>query len=114
MIYLVGIICGVLNGLFAAAAGQIMVFYLAFVLKLESHVSRATSIFCMSLATIITFIGYIKFVKIKFYQIIIVVICGFVFGIVGSKAMNKIQSNYLNLISGLLIFGLGVYKLIVK
>ena len=111
MIYLVSVICGLLNGMFAAAAGQIMVFYLVFILKLDSHMSRATSIFCMSLITIISVIGYIKMAKFKIEQVIIVLLCGFIFGIIGAKVMNKIKSNYLNLISGLLIFGLGIYKL---
>ena len=114
MIYLVSILCGVANGLFAAAAGQIMIFYLIFILKMESHKARATSVFCISIITIVSLIGYIKFVKFKFYQVITVVLCGFVFGIIGSKIMNKMKSDYLNLISGLLIFGLGVYKLFIK
>ncbi len=114
MIYLVSILCGVINGLFAAAAGQIMIFYLVFILKKESHIARATSIFCISLITIISLIGYIKFAKFKIYQIVIVILCGFIFGIIGSKIMKKIKSNYLNLISGLIIFGLGIYKMFIK
>lgn len=111
MIYLVSILCGVANGLFAAAAGQIMIFYLVFILKNESHIARATSIFCISLITIITLIGYIKITEFNLYQVIIVVACGFIFGILGSKLMNKIKSEYLNLISGLVVFVLGIYKL---
>lgn len=114
MIYFVSILCGIANGLFAAAAGQIMIFYLVFVLKLESHIARATSIFCISLITIVSLIGYIKFVKFDFWQVVIVALCGLIFGIVGSKLMGKIKSNYLNLISGLLIFGLGMYRLFFK
>ena len=111
MIYFVSILCGVANGLFAAAAGQIMIFYLVFVLKKEAHISRATSIFCISLITIITLIGYLKISDFKIYQVITVVLCGFVFGILGSTVMKKIKSDWLNLVSGLLIFGLGIYKL---
>lgn len=114
MIYLVSILCGIANGLFAAAAGQIMIFYLVFILKKEAHKARATSIFCISLVTIISLIGYLKLAKFRFYQVITVVVCGIVFGILGSTVMKKIKSNWLNLISGLLVFGLGVYKLFVK
>lgn len=114
MIYLVSILCGIANGLFAAAAGQIMIFYLVFILKKEAHKARATSIFCISLVTIISLIGYLKFAKFKFYQVITVVLCGIVFGILGSTVMKKIKSNWLNLLSGILVFGLGIYKLIFK
>jgi len=114
MIYLVSLLCGIANGLFAAAAGQIMIFYLVFILKEEAHKSRATSIFCISSITIISLIGYLNFVKFKLYQVIVVAISGVVFGVLGSTVMKKIKSNWLNLISGLLVFGLGIYKLIGK
>lgn len=114
MIYLVSILCGIANGLFAAAAGQIMIFYLVFILKKEAHKARATSIFCISLVTVISLIGYLKIAKFKFYQVITVILCGIIFGILGSTVMKKIKSNWLNLISGGLVFGLGIYKLIFK
>lgn len=114
MIYFVSILCGVANGLFAAAAGQIMIFYLVFILKKEAHKARATSIFCISLITITSLIGYLKLAKFKFFEVITVIICGLVFGILGSTAMKKIKSNWLNLLSGLLVFGLGIYKLFFK
>ena len=114
MIYFISIISGVLNGLFAAAAGQVLIFYLVFILKLETHMSRATSIFCMSLITIISVFGYIKFAQFDLHQIIIAIASGLVFGTIGSKLMSKIKSEYLNLVSGLIVFGLGIYKLIVK
>jgi uncharacterized membrane protein YfcA len=114
MIYFISLLCGMANGLFAAAAGQIMVFYLVFILKKEAHEARGTSIFCLSLATIISLMGYIKLAKFKLYEILITIACSIVFGILGSKIMKKIKSNWLNLISGVLVFGLGVYKLIFK
>ena len=114
MIYLVSILSGVIKGLFAAAAGQIMIFYLVFILKKDAHTSRATCIFCISLVTIISLIGYIKIAKFKMHQVITVIICGLIFGVIGSKIMNKINSNYLNLLSGVIIFGLSIYKLFVK
>lgn len=114
MIYLVSILCGFANGLFAAAAGQIMIFYLIFVLKMETHSARATSIFCISLITIASLIGYMRFIDFKIGRVFIVAFCGLIFGMLGSKFMSKIKSNYLNLISGLLIFGLGIYRLFFK
>lgn len=114
MIYFVSILCGIANGLFAAAAGQIMIFYLVFILKKEAHKARATSIFCISLITVISLIGYLKLAKFNFFEVVAVIICGLVFGVLGSTVMKKIKSNWLNLLSGLLVFGLGVYKLFFK
>lgn len=114
MIYLVSFLCGITNGLFAAAAGQIMIFYLVFILKKEAHKSRATSILCILLVTIISLIGYLNFSKFKINQVIVVIVCGIVFGVLGSTVMKKIKSNWLNLLSGLMVFGLGVYKMFIK
>lgn len=91
-----------------------MIFYLVFIQKQDAHKSRATSIFCMSIVTIISLVGYIKIAEFELYQILTVSICGALFGFVGSRLMNKMNSNYLNLISGILVFGLGIYKLLVK
>ena len=114
MIYFISILCGIINGLFAAAAGQIMIFYLVFILKKEAHKARATSIFCISLITVISLIGYLNLAKFKFYQLITVVICGLFFGVLGATVMKKIKSNWINLLSGILVFGLGIYKLFFK
>lgn len=111
MIYFVSILCGIANGFFAAAAGQLMIFYLVYILKNEAHKARATSIFCISLITIVSLIGYLKLTKFKIFQVATVMICGLIFGVLGSTFMKKIKSNWLNLISGLLVFGLGIYKL---
>jgi len=88
-----------------------MIFYLVYILKKEAHKSRTTSILCISLVTIISLIGYLKMSKFKFYQVATVIICGIVFGVLGSTVMKKIKSNWLNLLSGLLVFGLGIYRL---
>lgn len=91
-----------------------MIFYLIFILKEESHKARATSIFCISLVTIISLIGYLKLAKFKFFEVIVVIVCGIIFGLLGSTVMKKIKSNWLNLVSGILFFGLGLYKLFFK
>lgn len=112
MIYFVGLICGIINGLFASLAGQIMVFYLAFILKKESHISRGSSICAMSIVTIISLIVYSKFLKFDILTVLIVGTSGLIFGFFGAKIMNKIESRWLNLISGILLTGLSVYKII--
>lgn len=112
MIYIGSLLSGVINGMFASGAGQIMVFLLIFVLKIETHAARATSVFLMGLVTIVTFIRYLTFVKVKIYHVIIVAITGVVFGIIGSKIMKKLQPDYLNLISGIIVAGFAIYNIL--
>lgn len=111
MIYLIGLIVGVLNGLFAAGAGQILVVYFIFSLKIDSHVSRAVSIAVLSIASIFSAVGYSRFVDFDIFKIIVIAIISFFAGIIGSKIMKKLESNVLNLISGLLITVLAIIRL---
>ena len=103
---------GIINGVFASGAGQIMVFLLIYIIKTETHTARATSVFLMGLVTIVTFIRYLTFIKIKIIHVIIVIITGLLFGILGSKLMKKLPSDYLNLISGLIVTGLAIYNML--
>ncbi len=112
MIYVGSLLSGVINGLFASGAGQIIVFLFIYFLNIETHTARATSIFLMGLVTIVTFIRYLGIVQVDLMHVIIVAIAGLVFGIVGSKIMKKLQPDYLNLISGVVIAGFAIYNII--
>lgn len=112
MIYLGSLISGGINGLFASGAGQVIVFLLIYVLKIETHTARATSVFCISIVTVVTLIRYMSFVKLDLTNCIIVSIFGLIFGYAGSKIMKKIPAAYLNLTSGIIIAGFALYNLI--
>lgn len=112
MIYVGSLLSGIINGLFASGAGQIIVFLLIYLLKKETHEARTTSVFLMGLVTVITFFRYISFVDLRANDITIAIIAGIIFGGVGSKLMKKLQSDYLNLISGLTMAGFAIYNLV--
>lgn len=114
MVYIFSFVSGVINGLFASGAGQILVFFLIYIAKIDTHKARATSMLCMSLTAILSFIRYIKMVEVKILNIVIVAICGLVLGALGAKIMNKIESNALNILSGLIIFGLSLYNIFAR
>ena len=57
-------------------------------------------------------VRYLGFVELDITHVIIVIISGIVFGVVGSKFMKKMQPDYLNLISGIVIAGFAIYNLI--
>ncbi len=114
MIYFIGLIVGILNGLFASGAGQVLVFYLVFIIGKETHKSRALSVAILSIASIFAVYGYSKIINFDFKIVILLVIISIFSGIIGSKIMKKIPSNYLNLISGILILVLTIYKFVTK
>ena len=114
MIYLVGLFVGFLNGLFASGAGQILVFYLIFIKKFDTHLMRAVSVAVLSTSSIISVFGYSSFVDYDIIKIIVLSIIAAITGYLGSKLMKKIPSNILNLISGFLLVGLTIYKFLSK
>lgn len=112
MIYFGSFFAGIINGLFASGAGQILVFMLIFILKQDTYRSRKLSLFVIGITSILTLLRYIKIVDVNLEEIIIVIITGIIFGTIGTKAMEKINPNILNMISGLLIVGLSLYKIL--
>ena len=112
MIYFGSFFAGIINGMFASGAGQILVFMLIFILKQDTYRSRKLSLFVIGITSILTLLRYIKMVDVNLKEIIIVIITGIIFGTIGTKTMKKINPNILNMISGLLIVGLSLYKIL--
>ena len=112
MIYFGSFFAGIINGLFASGAGQILVFVLIFILKKDAYKSRKLSVLVIGITSILTLIRYIKTVKTSIKNVLIVWIIGLFFGTIGTKLMKKVDKNILNILSGSLIVGLSLYKLI--
>lgn len=112
MIYIIGLFVGLLNGLFASGAGQVLVFYLIFILKEETHKARSLSVAILSLSSIFAIFGYGKIVNFDLKIIVSFIIIAIITGFIGTKLMKKIPANILNLISGILIVSLTIYKMI--
>jgi uncharacterized membrane protein YfcA len=112
MIYFIGLLVGILNGMFASGAGQILVFYLIFIKKIDTHIGRAISVGILSISSICTVIGFSSMVNYDITKIILFSIISLISGIVGAKLMKKISSNILNLISGILLVVLTGYQII--
>lgn len=111
MIYIIGLIAGFANGFFASGAGQILVFYLVFILKIDSHVGRSVSIAVLSTTSIFSIFGLIGSVDFEFDKIVLLVLISGICGIIGSKIMNKFHSKILNLVSGIIVVSLAIYGL---
>ena len=111
MIYLVGSLSGFVNGFFTCGAGQIIIFYLVFIKNKDTHISRGTSIAVLSMTSIVSLIAYLFLNKIEISKIVIVAILSLICGFFGSKIMKKINSKWLNLISGILMTVLAIISI---
>ncbi|MDD3304370.1 MAG: sulfite exporter TauE/SafE family protein [Clostridia bacterium] len=111
MIYFIGILCGILNGLFASGAGQILVVYLIFFMKKETHLVRAVSVAVLATSSIFAIIGYSSFAKYDITKVIVLGMIAAISGFIGAKLMKKIPATVLNLTSGILIVLLTCYKI---
>lgn len=112
--FIIFLCVGILNGIFASGAGQLLTFYLIFILKKETHISRIISITILSFASFFSIFGYLKFFKFSFFKILFLIIIALLGAIIGSKIMKKLNGNILNLLSGILIIVLTLYRLFMK
>lgn len=114
MIYIIGLFVGLLNGLFASGAGQILVIYLIFFKKFDTHVTRAVSVSVLSAASIFAIFGYSNIVNYDLGKVISLALVSGIFGFLGAKLMKKIPADILNIISGVLVIGLTLYNIFFK
>ena len=108
---IVFLIVGALNGLFSSGAGQILVFYLVYILKKDTKESRELSLSIMPIISIPTFIYYLRKTEVSILQCIIFIIISLIFGYLGNKTMKKMNGNILNLVSGIFLIVLSGYSL---
>lgn len=100
---LIYIAIGVVNGVFTSGAGQLLIFYLVYILKQDTKKSRELSLAIMPLISIPTFIFYINKSNIELKISFFLVIISLTFGILGNIIMKKINPLKLNLISGIFL-----------
>lgn len=100
---LIYIAIGVVNGVFTSGAGQLLIFYLVYILKQDTKKSRELSLAIMPLISIPTFIFYINKSNIELKISFFLVIISLTFGILGNIVMKEINPLKLNLISGIFL-----------
>ncbi|WIF94347.1 sulfite exporter TauE/SafE family protein [Caminicella sporogenes] len=100
-ISLLGIVTGLLNGLFGSGGGTLLVPGMIFLLKTEVHKAHATAISIILPLTFISTIIYFKSGIIN-YEITLKVASGGIIGsYIGAKLLNKIPTNWLRKIFAL-------------
>lgn len=95
---LVGLIAGVISGLFAAGGGMIVVPALIHLFKLEDTKARATSVFAILPMVIASGIFYYKNDYVNWNLAIKCAMGGVVGGIIGAKLLKKVSSKILRIL----------------
>lgn len=111
MIYFIGLISGFVNGFFASGAGSIIILYLVFILKIDSHIGRTVSISVLCITSMFSLFRLRDVVNFQIDKVILIICISAICGIIGSKIMNKIDSKVLNLVSGIILVSLSIYGL---
>ncbi|MFZ5968140.1 MAG: sulfite exporter TauE/SafE family protein [Bacillota bacterium] len=94
-IVLLGILTGLINGLFGSGGGTILVPGLFFLLDVEQHKAHATAIsVILPLAVISTFV-YVKHGIVEWNITYKVAMGGMIGGYIGARLLNRIPGNIL-------------------
>ena len=99
----IGLVAGLINGLFGSGGGTIVVPSLVFLLKLQDYKAHATAIPIILPLSIISVIVYLFNNKVPFDLALFVVIGGIGGSYIGAKFLNKIPVKYLRKIFGSVI-----------
>lgn len=99
----IGLIAGVINGLFGSGGGTLVVPALVFLIGLKDYKAHATAISVILPLTIISTIIYLKNNMIEF-DIALIVALGGIFGsFIGAKLLKKVPTKILRKIFGTII-----------
>ena len=104
---IIGILAGIISGMFSAGGGLILVPVFVYILKLSEKEARATSLFCITPMVILTAIIYQQNNFIDWTLGIKCAVGGIIGGFIGGKLLNKIPDKYLQIAFVLFLFYAG-------
>lgn len=87
---IIGLLAGIVCGLFGTGGGMLLVPFFIYVLKVEPKKARATSLFCMLVMVLATGIAYYKNNYIHWSIGIYCAVGGIIGGYIGAKILKKI------------------------
>lgn len=96
----IGLVTGLINGLFGSGGGTIVVPALVFLLGIDDYKAHATAISIILPLSIVSTIIYFTNSSIPFKVVLPVTIGGVVGSYIGAKTLNKIPINVLRKIFG--------------
>lgn len=101
---LIGLLAGILSGLFASGGGMILLPACIYFFKLNEKDARATTIFCILPMVITTTIVYSKNQEIDWNNGIKIVIGGIIGAFLGTKLLKKLDNKWLKLFFIIFLF----------
>ena len=94
---ILGLIAGIICGLFGTGGGMILVPAFIYMLKIEPKKARATSLFCMLIMVIVSSIFYYKNNYIEWKVGVLCAIGGIVGGYLGAKILKRVPDYVLKI-----------------
>ena len=94
---IIGIVAGIISGLFSTGGGMIVVPAFIYLLNMEDKKARGTSIFCILPMVVTSGIFYYKNNYINWNLAILSAIGGTIGGYIGAKLLKKIPIHYLKM-----------------
>jgi uncharacterized membrane protein YfcA len=98
---LIGLVAGLVNGIFGSGGGTILVPCLVFLMGVEDHKAHATAISIILPLSIISSFVYFKYNVVDFSLTLKVVIGSILGALVGSCMLNRFSVNALRKIFGI-------------
>lgn len=99
----IGLVAGVINGLFGSGGGTLVVPALVFLIRLKDYKAHATAISVILPLTIISTIIYLKNNMIQLDIALIVALGGIIGSFIGAKLLKKVPTKILRKIFGTII-----------
>ena len=94
---MIGLIAGIISGLFSTGGGMIVVPAFIYLLNMKDKKARGTSIFCILPMVVTSGIFYYKNNYINWNLAILCAIGGTIGGYFGAKLLRKIPAQYLKM-----------------
>lgn len=95
---LIGLLSGIISGLFSTGGGMILLPSLIYLLKQEETKARGTSIFCILPMVIVSSFFYYKSNYINLKISILCAVGGAIGGYIGAKLLKKIPTKILKIL----------------
>lgn len=109
---LIGLIAGIICGLFASGGGLILVPAFVYLLQMEDRKARGTAVFCILPMVVTSSIFYYKDRYIDWKIGIYCAIGGILGGIVGAKLLKKIPTKYVRILFTIFLFYVSIKMLV--
>lgn len=108
----IGLIAGMICGLFASGGGLILVPAFVYLLQMEDKKARGTAVFCILPMVVTSSIFYYKDNYIDWKTGIFCAIGGILGGIVGARLLKKIPTKYVRMLFTIFLFYVSIKMLV--